>query len=57
MQRGLIDYWAGYKRIAVVFQSESHFSKPVCPLMTQMALDPDFIDHWLIWITSWDEFV
>jgi hypothetical protein len=46
MQRGLIDYWAGYKRIAVVFQSESHFSKPVCPLMTQMALDPDCIDHW-----------
>ena len=22
-----------------------------------MALDPDLIDHWLIWICLWDEFV
>ena len=57
MQRGLIDYWAGYKRIAVLFQSDGQAPKPVSPLLTQMSLDPDFLDHWLIWITFWDEFV
>jgi len=50
MQRGMIDHRASQKWIAVVFQRDGHFSEPVCPVMTQMALDPDFIDHWLICI-------
>jgi len=55
MQRSLIDHRAGQKRIAVVFQGDGQALKPVCPLSTQMALDPDLIDHWLI--CFWVEFV
>jgi len=24
--------------------------KPVCPMATQVALEPDLVDHWLTWI-------
>jgi hypothetical protein len=46
MQRGLIDHRAGWECIAVVFQSDDPAPKPVCPLTTQMVLDPDSIDRW-----------
>ena len=45
MQRGLVNYRAGQKRIAVLFQRDGQALKPVCPLMTQMALEPDLIDQ------------
>ena len=57
MQRGLIDHRAGQEGIAVVFQCDGHALKPVCPLMAQMALDPDLIDHGLTGIRFWMEFV
>ena len=50
MQCSLIDHCASQERIAVIFQCDGQSFKPFCPLMTQMALDPDLIDHWLIWI-------
>ena len=31
--------------------------KPVCPLTTQMALEPDLIDQGLTWICFWIDFV
>ena len=43
----VIDNRAGEKRIAVLFQREGQTAKPVGPFSTQMALDPDLIDHWL----------
>jgi hypothetical protein len=43
--------------VAVVFQRDGQALKPVCPLTVQMALDPDLVDHWLIWINFWFEFV
>src|SRR5688572_20340067 len=48
MQRGLIHHRAGQKRLAVVFESDGHVPEPVCPLRTQMALDPYLVDHRLI---------
>ena len=57
MQSGLVNYRASYKRIAVVFQRDGQALKPVCPLRTQMAFDPDLIDHGLTWIRFWVEFV
>ncbi len=57
MQRGLIDHWAGEKRLAVVESSNGQAPKPVCPLATHMALDSDLIDHWLTWISCWVECV
>ena len=51
MQRRLIDYRTGYKRIAVVFQRDGQTLKPGCPLTTQMAFNSDLIDHGLTWIS------
>jgi hypothetical protein len=51
-QRGLVNDGAGQKRLAVLFQRDAQAAKPVCPVRTQMALDPDLIDHGLIWISS-----
>jgi hypothetical protein len=34
-QRGLIDYPAGEKRFAVVFQGDGQALKPICPLTIQ----------------------
>ena len=51
MQRGLVNHRAGEERIAVLFQRDGQAAKPVCPLRTQMALEPDLIDHGLAWIS------
>ena len=45
MQRGLIDYRARQESLAVVLQGDRQASKPLRPLRTQMALDPDLIDR------------
>jgi len=50
MQRGLIDHRAGEKCLAGVCKSDGQAPKPVCPLVTQLALDSDLIDRWLTWI-------
>ena len=57
MQCGLIDHWAGQKRIAVFLQRDGQALKPVCPLLDQMAFDPDLIDHGLTWSRFWFAFV
>ena len=57
MQRGLVNHRAGQERIAVLFQRDGQALKPVCPLRTQMALEPDLIDHGLTWSRFWVEFV
>ena len=57
MQRGLIDHRSCEKRITVVFQRDGQASKPVCPLITQMTLNPDLVDHEVPWIRAWVEFV
>ncbi len=50
VQRGLVGQRAGEQRIAVVFQRDAQAIKPVAPLTTQMALEPDLIDHGRNWI-------
>ncbi len=50
MQRGLIHDPASYERLAVLFLGDGQTPKPVCPLTTQMTLEPDVIDPGLIWI-------
>ena len=50
MQGGLVDQRAGEQRLAIDFERNSQALKPVCPLRTQMTLDPDVIYHWLTWI-------
>src|SRR5437588_8487771 len=47
MQRGLVGYRAGQQRVAVVFKRDREAVKPVGPLISQMALDPDLIGQWL----------
>jgi hypothetical protein len=42
---------AAEKRLAIVERRDGQARKPVCPLATQVALDPDLIDQWLAWIT------
>src|SRR5215207_1573455 len=49
MQRGLIDHCASQERIAILFQRDGQSLKPARPVGTQIALDPDLIDHWLAW--------
>src|ERR1044071_381921 len=50
MQCGLIDYRARQEGLAVVFKGDGQAPKPLGPLSTQMALDPDLIDRRLIGI-------
>jgi hypothetical protein len=50
MQSGLIDYWPGQERIAILFQRDGQPHKPVCPLLAQMTLDSDLVDRWLVWL-------
>ncbi len=57
MQRGLVNHRAGDKSITVVFQRDGQAPKPVCPLRTQMALDPDLIDHGLTGVSYGAEVV
>ncbi len=57
MQRGLVNHRAGEKRIAVLFQRDGQAPKPVCPLGTQMALEPDLIGHEFMGVIFWIEFV
>ena len=45
MQRGLIGRRAGSQRLAVVFHLMVEAPKPVCPLVAQMPLNSDPIDH------------
>jgi len=48
IQSSLVSHRAGEKRIAVLFQRDGQALKPVCPLRTQMAFDPDFVNRdWL----------
>ena len=51
MQCGLIDHRSTQKRIAIFFQRDGQPFEPVRPLLTQMTLDPDLIDHRLIGVT------
>jgi len=53
VQRSLIDHRAGEERLAVLCQRDGQAAKPVCPLRTQMALEPDLLDHGLAWISCW----
>lgn len=55
MQCGLIDHRAGENRTSIVFQRDGQAAKPVCPLLSKMALDPDLVDFGLIRIGSWNE--
>ena len=48
---------SGQQRIAVLFQCDGQTLKPVCPLIAQMASDPDLINDWLTWIRFLSEFV
>ena len=50
VQCSLINHRASQKRIAIVFQRDDQALKPFCPLLIEMALDPDLIDHGLTWI-------
>ena len=50
IQCGLIDYLPPEQGLAVVLERDGQTLKPVSPLRTQMALDPDLIDYWLTWI-------
>ena len=43
MQRRLIDHRTGEQRLAVVFQRDGEAIKPVCPMTTQVALEPDLV--------------
>ena len=52
MQRGLIHHRAAQERVAVIFQCDVQAPKPVRPLRTQMALEPDLIDLRLTCIRS-----
>src|SRR4051794_1031431 len=45
MQCGLVFYRAGQERVAVGFERDGQAPEPVCPFLTQMALDPDLIDQ------------
>lgn len=47
MQRGLIDHGARQQRVAIVFQRDRQARKPVCPLLAQMALEPNLIDDFV----------
>ena len=47
MQRSLVNHRAGEEGIAVICQRDGQAVKPVCPLRTQMALEPDLIDRWV----------
>jgi hypothetical protein len=53
MQGSLIDHWALKQCLAVVLQRDGHAVKPRRPLLTQVTLEPDPIDHGLIWISVW----
>lgn len=53
VQGCLINHRAGEQRIAVFLQRDGQAIKPVCPLRTEMALDPNLIDHWPAWISCW----
>ena len=57
MQRGLIDHWAGEKRISVLFERDGQAFEPVGPLDVQLALYPDLVDCWFTWVRFWVEFV
>ena len=50
MQRSLVNHRAGEERLAVLCQRDGQALKPVGPLRTQMALEPDLIDRGLAWI-------
>jgi hypothetical protein len=52
-QRRLVDNWSDQLRIAILFQYDGHALKPVCPLIAQMAFEPDLINDWLTWIRFW----
>jgi hypothetical protein len=45
MQCSLIDPGANQKRIAVGLERDGHAAEPVCSVITEMAFDPDVIDH------------
>jgi hypothetical protein len=57
IQGGLINHRAAQQGHAIVFQRDGQSFKPVRPLMTQMAFDPDLIDHGLTWINYWVAFI
>ena len=57
MQRSLIGHRTGEERIAVLLQRDGQATKPVCPLRTQMAFEPDLVDHGLTGIGFGFEFV
>ena len=48
MQCGLVNHGSGKKRIAAFLLCDGQAFKLMCPLMIQMSLDPDLIDHGLI---------
>lgn len=45
MQRGLIDHFASQKRAVVLLERDGHVPKPLRSVITEMAFDPDVIDH------------
>jgi len=48
MQCCLINYRACKNCAAILFWRDSQAREPLLPLRIQMALDPDFVEYWLI---------
>ena len=57
MQSGLINHGAGKNGVAIICQGDGQVIKPVHPLLTQVALKPDLVNSWCIWIGSESAFV
>jgi len=57
IQRGLIDDRAGQERITVLFEGDGEALEPIGPLRSQVAFEPDLIDHHSTWVTFGVEFV
>lgn len=47
MQGSLVYDTAAQNGVSVISRGDSQAVKPVCPLTTQIAFDPDFIDYWM----------
>lgn len=52
MQRRLIRHGTSQQRVAVLFQREGQAPELLCPLQTQMAQEPDSVNHFRRWIDS-----
>ena len=52
MQRGLVNYRAGQKRVAVLFQRDGQATKPVAPPVIKVPLEADLEKSSLVLILS-----